>query len=305
MMPDEPATGRDAVNRLGTILTAMVTPFDAQGAVDHVKLAALAEYLVANGSDGLVVAGTTGESPTLADDEKLAMFRTVVAAVGDRATVIAGTGSNDTRHSVELTRAAEACGVDGVLAVTPYYNKPPERGVVAHFRAVAAATSLPLIVYNIPGRCVINLSPETLAELGKVANIVAVKQANPDLAQTDRLMDLSDVAVYAGNDDMLYDVMARGGAGGICVASHVVGPRMAEVARLCLAGDLEAARAEDAALHELYRALFITSNPIPIKTALNLLGHEVGGLRLPLVPATPEEEAVVAAELRRLRLLDD
>jgi 4-hydroxy-tetrahydrodipicolinate synthase len=288
---------------LGTILTAMVTPFDAEGAVDHARLAALAESLLANGSDGLVVAGTTGESPTLDDGEKLAMFRTVVHAVGGRATVVAGTGSNDTRHSVGLTRAAQECGVDGVLAVAPYYNKPPERGVLAHFRAVAAATTLPVIVYNIPGRCVINVSPETLAELGKTENVVAVKQANPDLAETDRLMEISDIAVYAGNDDMLCDVMARGGAGGICVASHVAGARMAEVARLCREGDLEAARAEDAVLHRLYKALFITANPIMVKAALNLLGHEVGGLRLPLVPATPEEEDVMAAELRRLGLL--
>lgn len=288
---------------LGTILTAMVTPFDADGAVDLERLAALAEFLLANGSDGLVVAGTTGESPTLTDAEKLAMFRTVVEAVDGRATVVAGTGSNDTAHSVELTRAAEGCGVDGVLAVVPYYNKPPERGVLAHFRAVAAATSLPVVLYNIPGRCVINVSPEALAELGKTENIVAVKQANPDLAETDRLMGLSALAVYAGNDDMLFDVMARGGAGGICVASHVAGPRMAEVARLCRDGDLEAARAADAALHGLYEALFVTANPIPVKAALNLLGHEVGGLRLPLVPATSHEEAVVAAELRRLGLL--
>ncbi len=289
---------------LGTILTAMVTPFDAGGAVDHERLAALADHLLANGSDGLVVAGTTGESPTLSDDEKLAMFRTVVAAVGDRGAVIAGTGFNDTRHSVELTRAAEACGVAGVLAVVPYYNKPPERGVLAHFRAIAAATSLPVIVYNIPGRCVINLTPEALAELARTENIVAVKQANPDLTETDRLMELSDLAVYAGNDDMLCDVMSRGGAGGICVASHVAGPRMAEIARLCRRGDLGAASAADAELHALYKALFVTANPIPVKAALNLLGHEVGGLRLPLVPATPEEENVVAAELRRLGLTD-
>jgi len=286
---------------LGIILTAMVTPFDRDEAVDHAKLDELTRFLLANGSDGLVVAGTTGESPTLTDAEKLDMFRTVVAAAGG-APVVAGTGSNDTRHSVELTRAAEACGVDGVLAVVPYYNKPPERGVLAHFRAIAAATSLPVIVYNIPGRCVINLPPEALAELGTIDNIVAVKQANPDLDETDRLMELSDLAVYAGNDDMLCDVMTRGGAGGICVASHVVGPRMAEVARLCREGDLTAAAAEDAALHDLYKALFVTANPIPVKAALNLLGHEVGGLRLPLVPATPEETAVVDAELRRLGL---
>ena len=289
-------------SRLGIILTAMVTPFDRDEAVDHAKLDELTRFLLANGSDGLVVAGTTGESPTLTDAEKLDMFRTVVAAAGG-APVVAGTGSNDTRHSVELTRAAEACGVDGVLAVVPYYNKPPERGVLAHFRAIAAATSLPVIVYNIPGRCVINLPPEALAELGTIDNIVAVKQANPDLDETDRLMELSDLAVYAGNDDMLCDVMTRGGAGGICVASHVAGPRMAEVARLCREGDLAAAAAEDAALHDLYKALFVTANPIPVKAALNLLGHEVGGLRLPLVPATPEETDVVAAELRRLGLI--
>ena len=288
-------------SRLGIILTAMVTPFDRDEAVDHAKLDELTRFLLANGSDGLVVAGTTGESPTLTDAEKLDMFRTVVAAAGG-APVVAGTGSNDTRHSVELTRAAEACGVDGVLAVVPYYNKPPERGVLAHFRAIAASTSLPVIVYNIPGRCVINLPPEALAELGTIDNIVAVKQANPDLDETDRLMELSDLAVYAGNDDMLCDVMTRGGAGGICVASHVVGPRMAEVTRLCREGDLTAAAAEDAALHDLYKALFVTANPIPVKAALNLLGHEVGGLRLPLVPATPEETAVVDAELRRLGL---
>jgi 4-hydroxy-tetrahydrodipicolinate synthase len=289
---------------LGTILTAMVTPFAADESVDHERLAELALFLLDNGSDGLVVAGTTGESPTLSDNEKLAMFRTVVEAVDGRAPVVAGTGSNETRHSVELTRAAEACGVDAILAVTPYYNKPPERGVVAHFRAIAAATSLPVVLYNIPGRCVINVAPETLALLARTDNIVAVKQANPDLTETDRLMELCDLAVYAGNDDMLCDVMARGGAGGICVASHVVGPRLAAIARLCREGDLEAARAEDAALHELYKALFVTANPIPVKAALNLLGHEVGGLRLPLVPATSEEEAVVAAELRRLGLLD-
>jgi 4-hydroxy-tetrahydrodipicolinate synthase len=282
----------------------MVTPFDADLAVDHDRLAALAEHLLANGSDGLVVAGTTGESPTLTDDEKLGMFRTVVSTVGDRCAVVAGTGSNDTRHSVELTRAAEACGVDGILAVVPYYNKPPERGVLAHFRAVAAATSLPVIVYNIPGRCVINLRPEALAELAETENIVAVKQANPDLAETDRLMELSDMGVYAGNDDMLCDILSRGGLGGICVASHVAGPHMAEIARLCREGDLAAAAAEDARLHALYKALFITANPIPVKAALNILGHEVGGLRLPLVPANRAEEAVVAAELRRLGLAD-
>ena len=288
---------------LGTILTAMVTPFDADLAVDYGKLAELAEHLVANGSDGLVVAGTTGESPTLTDGEKAAMFRTVVEAVGDRVPVVAGTGSNDTAHSIALTRTAEKCGVDAVLVVTPYYSRPPERGLLAHFRAVAAATSLPLIVYNIPGRSVVNLSPEALATLGEIDNIVAVKQANPDLGQLERLRELSDLGVYAGNDDMLLDVVKMGGLGGICVASHVVGPRMAEIARLVRAGDEAGAERLYESLHTLYRTLFLTANPILVKEALNLLGHEVGGLRLPLVPATPQESAIIADELRALRLL--
>jgi len=288
---------------LGTILTAMVTPFDADLAVDHDKLAALADYLIGSGSDGLVVAGTTGESPTLTDDEKAAMFRTVVEAVGDRAAVVAGTGSNDTAHSVELTRTAEKCGVDAVLVVTPYYNKPPERGLLAHFRAVAAATGLPLVVYNIPGRSMVNLSPEALATLGEVDNIVAVKQANPDLTELRRLRELSHLGIYAGNDDMLLDVLKMGGRCGICVASHVVGPRLAEMARLVRAGDEAGAERLDEGLRALYRTLSLTVNPILVKEALNLLGHEVGGLRLPLVPATLEESAAVADELRRLGML--
>lgn len=288
---------------LGTILTAMVTPFDADLAVDHAKLARLAEHLLAHGSDGLVVAGTTGESPTLSDAEKLAMFRTVLEAVGGRGVVVAGTGSNDTRHTVEFTRAAEACGVGAVLVVAPYYNKPPERGLIAHFRAVAAATSLPVIVYNIPGRCGVNLSPEALAVLAEVDNIVAVKQANPDPEELRRVRQLTDLGVYAGNDDMLLEVLREGGWGGICVASHVVGPRMAEMARLVRAGELDAAAAIDRDLSGLFESLFITTNPIPVKEALNLLGHEVGGLRLPLVRANAEESAAVARELKRLGLL--
>ena len=288
---------------LGTILTAMVTPFDDDLAVDHARLAELASWLLDGGSDGLVVAGTTGESPTLADDEKLAMFRTVVEAVGDRAPVVAGTGSNDTAHSVELTKKAERCGVDAVLVVTPYYNKPPERGLIAHFRAVAAATSLPVIVYNIPGRCVVNLSPEALAELATVENIVAVKQADPEVEHTRRLRELCDLEVYAGNDDMLLEVLELGGAGGVCVASHLVGRQFADMARLVRAGEHEKARVLDDSLRELYRVLFITASPIPVKTALNLIGQQVGGLRLPLVSATEKETAVVAAELRRLGLL--
>ena len=289
---------------LGTIFTAMVTPFDADLKVDHKRLADLARFLVDQGSEGLVVAGTTGESPTLIDEEKIAMTATVLEAVGDRSTVIVGSGSNDTAHSVNLTRLAEREGAHGVLVVTPYYNKPPERGLIEHFRAVAGATSLPLIVYNIPGRCGVNLSPEALATLFEVPNIVAVKQANPDFTETLRLRELCpDMGVYAGNDDMLLDVLRVGGWGGICVASHVVGPQLAEMARLMRAGDEAGAAVLNDHLKPLYETLFITANPIPVKTAMNLLGHEVGGLRLPLVAATEAETTAVAAELRRLGLL--
>jgi 4-hydroxy-tetrahydrodipicolinate synthase len=285
---------------LGTILTAMVTPFDADLRVDHRRLADLARFLIANGSDGLVVAGTTGESPTLTDDEKIAMANTVIEAVGDRCPVVVGTGSNDTAHSIRLTQLAERAGAHAALVVTPYYNKPPERGIIEHFRAVAGETSLPIIIYNIPGRCVVNLSPEALATLSEVENIVAVKQANPDLEETRRLRELCEMGVYAGNDDMLLEVLRLGGWGGICVASHLVGTRMAEMAKLMRAGDEEAAAAIDADLQPLYKTLFVTANPIPVKTAMNLLGHELGGLRLPLLPATSVESDIVAAELRRL-----
>jgi len=288
---------------LGTILTAMVTPFDDDLAVDHAGAERLAAWLLDYGSDGLVVAGTTGESPTLTDEEKLELFRVVIAAVGDRAPVVAGTGTYDTRHSIELTRAAERCGADAALVVTPYYNKPPERGLIEHFRAIAAATDLPVIIYNIPGRSGVNLSAAALARLAEVENIVAVKQANPDLDELDRVTAIEGLEVYAGNDDLLLDVLRRGGRGGICVASHVAGPRMAELARRARAGDLAAAEAADAELHALYKALFVTTNPIPVKAALNLLGHDVGGLRLPLVPASDDERAVVAGALRDLGVL--
>jgi 4-hydroxy-tetrahydrodipicolinate synthase len=288
---------------LGTILTAMVTPFTAALELDEAGLGALAEHLIEHGSDGLVVAGTTGESPTLTDDEKVRMFRTVAEVAGGRAVVVAGTGSNDTAHSVALTRRAERAGVDAVLLVTPYYNKPPARGLLLHFRTIAAATSLPVIIYNIPGRCVVNVSPELLAELAQVENIVAVKQANPDLAESRRLRELCDLDLYAGNDDMLYDVVAMGGKGGICVASHIVGPRMAEVARLAAGGDLEKARALDGRLMPLYKALFATTNPILVKAALGLLGRDAGGLRPPLVAATEDERTALADELNRQGLL--
>ncbi|MGO8684745.1 MAG: 4-hydroxy-tetrahydrodipicolinate synthase [Thermoleophilia bacterium] len=288
---------------LGTILTAMVTPFDDDLKVDFGGLERLANHLLETGSDGLVVAGTTGESPTLSDDEKVAMFEAVVALLGGRACVIAGTGSNDTQHSVRLTRRAEAAGVDAVLVVAPYYNKPPLRGLIRHFQTIAAATSLPLVIYNIPSRCNVNLPAEALAELGRIENVVAVKQANPDLSELRHLREISDLGVYAGNDDMLLEVAKMGGWGGICVSSHLAGARMRRVVDLVRAGHVASAEALDGELSSLYRTLFITSNPIPVKCALGLLGLPAGDLRLPLVAADDSERQMIAAELRRQRLL--
>lgn len=282
----------------------MVTALNEDGSVNYDATAALAHFLVENGSDGLVVSGTTGESPTLTDDEKVELFRVVRDAVGDRATVIAGTGSNDTAHSVALTERANEVGVDGILAVTPYYNKPPVAGILAHFRAIAAATDRPVILYNIPGRCITNIEPETLAELNAVPNIVAVKQANPDLEQTRRLTELCDMGIYAGNDDMVFSLLQYGGWGGICVASHLAGPQMKRMVEAYRAGRIDEARAIDESLAPLYEAIFISTNPIPIKAALNMLGHNVGGLRLPLVSATPDEEAVLRRVITALELAE-
>jgi len=287
----------------GDIVTAMVTPFTAEMQVDYLAFARLADHLLANGSDGLLVAGTTGESPTLSDDEKVSLFRHAVEVAAGRGSVIAGTGSNDTGHSVDLTRRAEDAGVDAVLVVTPYYNKPPARGLRAHFAAVAGATTLPVIVYNIPSRCVVNLPPELLADLAAIDNIVAVKQANPDLGESRRLLELCDLGLYAGNDDMTGAIAAMGGWGCISVASHLVGRRMKELVAAARTGDEARAAAIDGELAPLIAALFCTTSPIPVKAALNMLGHEVGGLRLPLVEASDDERRTVEVELERLGLL--
>lgn len=291
------------MNHLGDILTAMATALNEDGSVNFEATAELAQYLAEHGSDGLVVSGTTGESPTLTDDEKVRLFEMVVEAVAGRASVIAGTGSNDTAHSVELTRRAAEVGVDGILAVTPYYNKPPAAGVIAHFQAVAAACELPVILYNIPGRTALNIEPETLAVLSETDNIVAVKQANPDLEQSRRLTGLCDMGLYAGNDDMLYALLEYGAWGGICVASHLAGFEMKQMVELYRAGSREGAAAIDESLTPLYEALSIATNPIPIKAALNMLGHRVGGLRLPLVPATEAEEARIREVLQARTLI--
>jgi 4-hydroxy-tetrahydrodipicolinate synthase len=287
---------------LGEILTAIVTPFKADGSVDIARFRALASHLVDNGSDGLVVTGTTGESPTLSDEERFQLYAAAVDEVGDRATVVAGTGTYSTEHSVHLTARAHEIGVHGFLVVTPYYNKPPVRGIVAHFNAIAAVSDRPIIVYNIPGRVVLNLETEAIAQLAEIPNVRAVKQANPDLEQARRIVELG-LDLYAGDDDLVFPFLELGGMGGVCVHTHVVGPRVKDMVRRFRAGDIEGARALDHELVPSIELLRVVVNPIAIKCALNLLGHEVGGLRLPLVEATDAEREAVRGCLERLGLL--
>jgi 4-hydroxy-tetrahydrodipicolinate synthase len=287
---------------LGEVLTATVTPFRADGSLDLDSFRALARYLVDNGSDGLVVTGTTGESPTLSDEEREELWVAALEEVGDRATVVAGTGTYSTEHSVHLTERAHALGVDGFLVVTPYYNKPPPRGTVEHFKTIAAVSDRPIVVYNIPGRVVLNLETETIAELGEIESVTAVKQANPDIGQARAIVELG-LDLYAGDDDLIYPFLEVGGIGGVCVHTHVVGPQVKEMVQRYRAGDAESAREIDASLRPALDILKVVSNPIAIKQALNLLGHEVGGLRLPLVEANEEETAEIRACLERLGLL--
>jgi 4-hydroxy-tetrahydrodipicolinate synthase len=288
---------------LGEVLTAIVTPFARDGSVDLDRFRALARHLVDHGSDGLVVTGTTGESPTLSDDEKAELWAAAVDEVGDRATVIAGAGTYSTAHSVHLAERAHELGVDGLLVVTPYYNKPPPRGIVEHFKAIAAASDRPIVVYNIPGRVVLNLEPDMIAELAEIPTVAAVKQANADLEQARRILAETDLDLYAGDDDLVYPFLELGGLGGVCVHTHVVGPQVKEMIGLFRSGDAEGARRIDEEIAPSIEILRVVGNPIAIKAALNLLGHEVGGLRLPLVEASDDEEARIRDCLARLGLL--
>ncbi len=287
---------------LGEVLTAIVTPFDREGRVDFDRFRELALHLVEHGSDGLVVCGTTGESPTLSDDEKVELWRLAVETLDGRATVVAGTGTYDTAHSIHLTKRATELGVDGLLVVTPYYSKPPQRAIVAHFEAIAAASDRPIIVYNIPGRVVVNIEPETIAQLAEIPTVRAVKQANDDLEQARQIPGFG-LDLYAGDDNLIFPFLELGGSGGVCVHTHVVGPRVKEMIRLYREDDREGARRIDAELAPAYELLKVQTNPIAIKAALNLLGHDVGGLRLPLVEATEDETAAVRSCLERLGVL--
>jgi 4-hydroxy-tetrahydrodipicolinate synthase len=282
------------VSTFSGVITAMVTAFDEDGGLDLPGCRSIARHLVEHGSDALVLAGTTGESPTLSDSEKLAILAAVREELGSEVPLIVGTGSNDTRHSVELTRAAGDGGADGVLVVTPYYNKPNPDGIRAHFEAVAAATELPVVIYNIPSRCVINIAPDLLAELAQIDNVAAVKQANDDEIGTIEGIDL-----LAGNDNTFLTCLRAGGTGGILVASHLVGSQMKEIASAVAAGDDDRAAEIDAELQPLYETLSVTSNPIPVKTALAMLGLCSETMRLPMVPATDEQRQLIRAGLER------
>jgi 4-hydroxy-tetrahydrodipicolinate synthase len=279
---------------LGTILTAIVTPFDSDSKVNEEAFVALMRHLADNGSDGFVVAGTTGEASTLTEREQLGLIGLAVAERPPGTSIIAGTGTNDTRQAVHLTERATELGVDAVLSVTPYYNKPSRLGLRRHYEAVAAATDKPTILYNIPGRTATNMPPDLLAELAQIEGIEGVKQANAE-----ELELIDGLAIYAGDDATFARTLDLGGAGGICVASHIVGNEMRRMV------DEPARRSEiDASLRDVYETLFMTSSPTCTKAALNMLGHNAGGLRLPLVEATDEEREVVREMLVRHQLLD-
>jgi 4-hydroxy-tetrahydrodipicolinate synthase len=275
------------------LLTAMATPFDESGAVDHDAARRLAAYLLEHGSHGLVIAGSTGECPTLTDAEEIELLKAVRAEVGDETLIICGTGTNDTRHSCELTRMAAEAGADASLVVVPYYNKPNPAGIRAHFETVAGAVpDLPMVMYNIPSRVVINADPKLLGELGAVDNIVAVKQANDE-----ELGPIEGLTLLAGNDNVFLRVLEFGGGGGITVASHIVGDRMREMWDAAQAGEIEKARQIDAEITPVYEATSVTTNPIPLKAALEMLGLCADRLRLPLVSADAEQRAAIKAGL--------
>jgi 4-hydroxy-tetrahydrodipicolinate synthase len=288
---------------LGEVLTAIVTPFNADGSVNIEKFRELATYLVDNGSDGIVVAGTTGESPTLSDDEKLELFAAAVDAVGSRATVIAGTGTYDTRHSAHLTELAAPLGVDGFLVVTPYYNKPPQRAIVRHFEEIAARTDKPIVAYNIPTRVVINIEPQTIARLAEIDNVTAVKQAHGDIDEARFIAQETSLDLYSGDDPVTLAFLEVGGVGVVSVTAHVWGTQIKELIRRFREGDIDGAKQIHEELQPSYDLLKVQTNPIAIKAALNLLGHEAGGHRLPMVEASEPELDAIRACLERSGVL--
>lgn len=291
----------------GHLITAMVTPFDASGAVDYARAATLAKRLVEAGNDGLVIAGTTGESPTLSDDEKIRLFKAVKDAVGDRGKVIAGTGTYDTAHSIHLSKDAQRAGADGLLLVNPYYSRPSQDGLYAHFRTIAESTPLPVMLYNIPGRTGVNCTPETIARLAQVKNIVAVKEAAGSLDQVSeiRVRTPDAFAIYSGDDSLTLPKLAVGGVGVVSVAGNLApaAPEIQQMIRAFLAGKTAEALRIHRRLWPLFKVLFITTNPVPVKAAMRLSGFDCGKVRLPLVDATPKEEEQIRGVLQTLNMM--
>lgn len=288
----------------GRLVTAMATPFTEAGQVDYAQAIRLAKGLVASGSDSLVVSGTTGEAPVLGNEEKMRLFSEIKAAVGNTGKVIAGTGNYNTAESIELTIRAEQVGVDGLLLTVPYYNKPPQEGLYQHFKAIAAATSLPCILYNVPSRTVLNMTAETVIRLSAIDNIVGVKEASGNLEQVGEIISRAPrgFLVYSGNDQDTLPILAIGGHGVVSVASHLVGERIAEMIRLAVGGELEPAAAIHRELMPLVRALFLTTSPIPLKAALNSVGFAVGKPRLPLVELDAKQAEGLRGVLGRMHL---
>lgn len=284
----------------GKIVTAMVTPFDSEGEIDFEATENLIEHLIANGSDALVVAGTTGESPTISYDEKVALFQFVVNRVDKRIPIIAGTGSNDTRKSINLTIDAEASGVDAIMLVAPYYNRPSQEGLFQHFKAIAESTTLPIMLYNIPGRTSVNIDVDTTIRLSEIENIVAVKEASGDLDAVAEIIEQTKDGffLYSGDDSMALPVLSIGGVGIVSVSSHILGNEMAEMIDLFKAGKVSEAAAIHRKLIPKFKALFSAPNPIPLKSALNFSGIPVGGVRLPLMPLDEEETATLKVQLQ-------
>lgn len=286
----------------GKVLTAMVTPFNDENELDLNRTEKLVEHLLENGSDGLVVAGTTGESPTLSYDEKKQLFSKVVDIVNGRVPVIAGTGSNHTNGSISLTKMAEETGVDGIMLVSPYYNKPDQRGLYAHFKTVAESTKLPVMLYNIPGRSAVNMDVETIVKLSEVPNIVAVKEASGDLDAMAEIIESTpkDFDLYSGDDGLTLPVMAIGGTGIVSVASHVIGNEMQEMLKLFESGRIQEAAKLHRKLLPVMKGMFMAPSPSPVKAALNLKGIETGGVRLPLLPLKDEQKNQIKSLLERV-----
>lgn len=287
------------------LLTAMITPYYDNMEINYSKAAEISEMLADNGSDGIVVCGTTGESPVLSHDEKLKLYQTVKKQVGDRIQVWAGTGSNNTRATVELTREAEKTGVDGIMLVTPYYNKPSQQGLYEHFKTAAESTSLPVMLYNIPGRTSANLLPETVARLAEISNIVAIKEASGSMDQVTLLKTIipDTMAVYSGDDSLTLPMMAIGAAGVVSIASHLIGKEIKKMIEYFLTGDINKAREIHLKIFPIIKGLFITTNPVPLKEALNILSMNVGGLRLPLTGASESEKERIREMLKDNNIL--